>query len=594
MGYLPGLTETQQTRMMTDTFYGYDHNLKAADGTWYEETGLSSRAFPLFAPRRAMARIHLDCDSVPARMIRKDKLAWVGEDNKIYYDAVAVEGITLTEGKKTLVSMGAYLCVFPDGVYVNTQDPKDKGYMGNRVEINGSVTLAMCNVDGDLYDKDGTAVMSDTAPVDPKNGDQWIDTSGDTHVLKRYSESQGQWISFTSVYVKISAKGIGKGFSEQDAVRISGLHCFSGTPGVVKQTEALNTDAIIQRAEEDYIIVVGMLDRVVTVDAKKLIVERRVPNMDFVCELDNRLWGCRYGKEEGVPVNTIYACAQGDPKNWYRYAGISTDSYAVNVGSDGAFTGMIAFGGYVLAFKERCIHKIYGTLPSNFAVSTTQCRGVSEGSEDSLAIVDEQLYYLSRTGVVVYDGSVPKSVFEVFAEEQFTDGRAGVMGSEYCICMRDKTMKEMVWTYDTAKGIWHHMTDRNIEQFVPVGGDLLALFDDGSVWSLSGNGNGDEVEHHVRFDAISGIIGYEYPDHKYISRFVLRVKMNKDDVLEVLTRYDSEGEWESQGVVTMAATNSFTLPVIPRRCDHMQLRLRGHGDIRIFSIAKVLEVGSDA
>ena len=594
MGYLPGLTEGQQSKLWTETFLGYDHNLKAPDGTWYEETGLSSRAYPLFAPRRAMERVHLDCDSVPAKLIRKSKLAWIGEDRKIYYDAVAVDGITLSEGEKTLVSMGAYLCVFPDGVYVNTQDMKDKGTMGNLYTYKGDVKLSMCNADGEIYDEENKAVIADIAPKDPKNGDYWIDTSGSTHQLKRYSESQGQWVSFATVYVKIEAKGIGNGFNEQDAVRISGLHNYSGTRAEYGQLEALNADMILQKVATDYIVVIGVLDRVQTVKAEPLKVERRVPKLDFVCELDNRLWGCRYGSTADGNVNTIYACAQGDPRNWYRYAGISTDSYAVNVGSDGAFTGMIAYGGYVLAFKENCIHKVYGTLPSNFAVSTTQCRGVAMGSGDSLAIVDEKLYYLTRTGVVVYDGSVPRSVSEAFAEENFTDGRAGAMGSEYVICMKDKKQTDTVWTYDAARGIWHHAMDRNVKQFEPVGSDLMVLFDDGSLWSMGGKGNGDDVEKDVPFDAVSGIIGYEYPDHKYISRFVLRVKMHLGDALEVLVRYDSEGDWESQGVVELANTNSFTLPVIPRRCDHMQIRLRGHGDIRIFSISKVFEMGSDA
>lgn len=594
MSYLPSLMETATSRMMTETFYGYDHRLKAPDGTWFEETGLSARAYPLFAPRIARAKVHMDCDSIPDKMICKEKLAWVGKDKKIYFDAASVFGMKLTEGEKQLVSLGAYLCVFPDGVYVNTADKKEKGYMGNRFEFKGTVTLTMCNADGDRYDKSATPTIASIAPSNPSNGDYWIDTSDDSHVLKRYSASQGQWVTFSTVYVKIEARGIGKGFREQDGVNISGLHEYGEASTMFKQIEALNGDFVVQKVDENYIIVVGLLDKTISLKVDSLVVERKVPQMDFVCELDNRLWGCHYGYADGKYVNTIYACAQGDPRNWFRYSGISTDSYAVNVGSDGKFTGMCAYGGYVLAFKERCIHKIYGTLPSNFSVMTTQCRGVADGSSDSLAIANEVLYYMSRSGIVAYDGSTPQSVSDAFGDEKYSEGRAGVMGSEYYICMRDKTLKDQVWSYDTSKGIWHHVLDEDVKQFVPVGSDLFALTRDGTVWSMNGEGNGDEKERDVPFDAISGIIGYEYPDHKYISRFVLRLKMNHDDELEVLVRYDSHGEWESQGTVKMAATNSFTLPVIPRRCDHMQIRLRGHGDIRIFSIAKVLEVGSDA
>lgn len=601
MGYLPTLAEAQTSRMITDAFYGYDHRLKSSQGTWFEETGLSTRAFPLLATRPRRGIKHMGCDvSNPTTMVCKDQLAWIGEDNRIWYDCIPIEGITLTPGKKQLVSMGAYLCVFPDGVYVNTQNLKDKGYMGNTVEITGDVSIAMCNMDGDRYDPEGTAVVSNTAPEDPKNGDYWIDSSDSPHALKRYSSAQAQWVSFTTVYLKIAAEGIGKGFKEQDTVRISGLHAFKTITSVYQQVESLNTDMIIQKREDDYIIVAGMLDRATTINNATVRLERRVPDLDFVCELDNRLWGCKYGYADGEIVNTIYATAQGDCTNWYRYAGISTDSYAVQVGSDGPFTGMIAYGGYVLAFKERCVHKIYGTMPSNFTVSTTQCRGVARGSGRSLAIVNERLYYLSNDGVVMYDGSLPVSVFDAFDGKDFRNGRAGVLRNEYYICMQDRKGNDQVWTYDTDKGIWHHAYDENITEFIPSGSDLLSIGPGNVVRSESGD-EGDP-EDPVHFDAISGLIGFEIangnqvsaiPEHKYISRFVFRVKMHKGDELEVLVRYDSEGMWESQGVIHMDSTNSFALPVIPRRCDHMQIRLRGRGDIRVFSIAKIIEVGSD-
>jgi hypothetical protein len=40
--------------------------------------------------------------------------------------------------------------------------------------------------------------------------------------------------------------------------------------------------------------------------------------------------------------------------------------------------------------------------------------------------------------------------------------------------------------------------------------------------------------------------------------------------------------------------NTITVPVIPRRCDHLRLKLTGTGDVKIYSIARILELGSDA
>ena len=136
-----------------------------------------------------------------------------------------------------------------------------------------------------------------------------------------------------------------------------------------------------------------------------------MPIMDYVIECNNRLWGCRYGKnKKGEIVNEIYASKQGDFKNWNCYAGISTDSYAVTVGSDGEFTGAINYGSYPMFFKENYIHRISGSIPSQFVMNTTNCRGVQKGSEKSLAISNEILFYKSSSDVCMYEGSLPSSI----------------------------------------------------------------------------------------------------------------------------------------------------------------------------------------
>ena len=51
--------------------------------------------------------------------------------------------------------------------------------------------------------------------------------------------------------------------------------------------------------------------------AQTVSMERRVPELDFVTECDNRVWGCN-SKE-----NVIYGCKLGDPTNWFSYRGIA-------------------------------------------------------------------------------------------------------------------------------------------------------------------------------------------------------------------------------------------------------------------------------
>ena len=80
--------------------------------------------------------------------------------------------------------------------------------------------------------------------------------------------------------------------------------------------------------------------------AEGVKVERRVPDLEYLTECDNRVWGCSSSE------NVIYACKLGDPTNWFSYRGIAADSYAVTVGSDGPFTGAATCMGYALFLRN--------------------------------------------------------------------------------------------------------------------------------------------------------------------------------------------------------------------------------------------------
>ena len=593
MAYLPALAEAGTSRLMTEIFTGYDHNLKIADGAWYEEKNLSSVSYPLFSPRQRRGEMMQLAN--PQGILAKDALAYV-DGSTLYYNGLPVEGVNLStrpaDCPKQMVSMGAYLCIFPDGVYVNTQDMSDCGMLAAEYSLkDGAISLNMCRNDGTDYDLTG-AVVSASEPENPADKMYWIDSSASVHSLKQFSEASGMWVQVATTYIKIAAAGIGKAFDQYDGVHISGLSYVEGNDAMEKQVDALNAANVIEARGDDYIIITGIIDMAAkwTGDIR---VERRIPKMDFVCELDNRLWGCFYGFRDGKTLNEIYASALGNPKVWSRYRGISTDSYTVSVGSDGAFTGMTSYLGYVLAFKENCIHKVYGTMPSNFQITTTNCRGVQKGSGYSLCAVNEKLFYKSKNDICVYDGSLPSTVSDAFANQTFTEARAGAYGSRYVVSMKDAAGKWGIYTFDTEKGIWHCEDGVHALMFAALDDDLVYI-DADTKKLMSEGGKHGTLEGPVQWEATSGIIGYEYPDQKYLSRFSLRIKMNEGDVCEILVRYDSEGEWISEGAIRGGNVQSFSIPVIPRRCDHMQLRLRGTGDVKIYSIAKILEMGSDA
>ncbi len=570
---------------MTDIFEGYDHNLRIGDGRWYDERNLTADQYPLFAQRGKRGIIAKPAD--PQGLLAKDALMYI-DGSSVIYNGLPVTGINLSTDAdmlpKQMVSMGAYAVIFPDKVYINTADLSDCGSLEARFTAvsTDAVTAQMCRVDGSQYE---IKAISDTAPDSPANGDYWIDTSTDIHVLKQYSEAQAMWAEIISTYVRIGCPGIGINFSVGDGVTVSGL---TGTD----QLTALNTDNVIEAKGDDYIIITGILD---TAHEQKggLKVLRECPDMDYVTESNNRIWGCKYGLVGGKTVNEIYACKLGDFKNWRCYAGISTDSYAVSLGTDGRFTGAITHLGYPLFFKENCIHKIYGSMPAEYAMNTTMCRGVQLGSWRSLNIVNEVLYYHSRDGVVAYDGSLPASVSDALGSEKYRNAAAGSIGGLYYISMQDTAGAWHMFTYDTEKRIWHREDETHALCFANVRGDLMYINAD-TKQLISATGLSGEAEGDIEWSAESGVMGYEYPDSKYLSRYNIRVKLGAGATLTMHLEYDSDGIWREMGTYTGSAVlRTFTIPVIPRRCDHLRMKISGRGDVKIYSIARYLEGGSD-
>ena len=154
-------------------------------------------------------------------------------------------------------------------------------------------------------------------------------------------------------------------------------------------------------------------------EAAAVTVKREVPDLDFICESNYRLWGTH--------GNTIYASKFSDPLNFNVFDGLSSDSYYIDVGSDGEFTGCIPYSSHICFFKENTLHKLYGSKPSNFQVVTANVYGVQAGCERSMCIVNEQLLYKGVGGVYAYTGGVPELVSDKFGTVRFSEACAAML-----------------------------------------------------------------------------------------------------------------------------------------------------------------------
>lgn len=249
--------------------------------------------------------------------------------------------------------------------------------------------------------------------------------------------------------------------------------------------------------------------------------------------------------------------------------------------------------GNPLFFKENVMHRISGTQPSNFALNSTQCRGVQDGCWRSLTQVNETLYYKARTDVMAYDGSLPVSVSENLGDERYYEASAGAVRDKYYISMRDADQNWNLFVFDTRKGLWHREDSSHIQHFATVHGDMYMVQPGQPAALMSVNGTEGTPEEDFEWSVTFGVYGYESEMQKYLSRFNIRAFLEAKAFMKMEIMYDSDGIWVDEGTVRCPARRTFMIPVIPRRCDHCQVRLSGKGEAKIYSYARVLEIGGD-
>lgn len=585
----PILNEVAVSKEMTNTFGGYVHKDTINEGEFYDTKNITTEFFPLIASRhkRGILKTFTNLQGI----IDKDTLAWV-DNGQLYINNVQkalATGVTLsTTGGKQLCKMGAYIVIFPDKVWYNTKDDTS-GYM-DAIKTYNQAT----NVTFSMVKSDGTNITLWSGTGTPPDGAYKIDVVDGKASLKVYSAITSMWVNVATTYMKISVSGIGAQFSKGDGVKITAD--FTGVSWPRANDIFVNDEGNGKRSSNfaifdqgnDYITVTGLLDVATkAVQVLSMSVERKAPDIAYVCECQNRLWACSQDGHE------IYCCKLGDVKNWNLFAGISTDSWAATVGSDGVFTGAFAYLGYPIFFKEHSLLKVSISAYGAHSYREIECRGVEEGSEKSLTLLNELLYYKSSSGVCVYDGNFPQLISDSLGEVRYSDAVSGSIKDRYYIAMKDEKNQSSLFVYDATRSLWAKEDNLGISFFCRNDDDLYFVSDNRlySVYGTQLYGTGEEKA--VDWLLESGNIGYYLPGNKYLGRLNLRLSLEFGAHVSVYVNYDSSNVWDFAFNLSGKGTQSFTVPIRPKRCDHFRYRLVGHGGAKLIALTKEYEEGSD-
>ena len=603
----------KNTRNMLRVFGGLNETYSCTEAEYSAGINFSARNFPALSTR------------LPRRKLREEAglngmyhlnglLTVCGRDLVYTPDDRDEMEVTLKDavenGRKTLVGIGTRILIFPDKLAFDTAGRKVSALGAMWSGKNTSVEFAPCDAEGKVYEVSGCGPAEPDKPTDgqlflrvedPEK--PWSSES----TLEVYSEASGNWSAVVLDYCRISAKGVGTDFAAEDTVTLTGSAAEQAG-----QWNELDGDRIVYDAGADALRVkadpggewfygrltrTGAAVRWVSLDgsvsrefvsAEVVELERRVPDMDYLTECDNRVWGCS-NKE-----NVIYACKLGDPTNWFSYRGIAADSYAVTVGSDGAFTGAATCMGYALFFKENTLHKLYGSKPSDFQLSSLRCRGVAKGAARSLCVINETLYYLSPDGVMAWDGSIPTKVSTALDPARLRNVKSALGGAldgrYYLHLVRGSGEAQAVrlLVYDTERGLWQ---EEDVCSYEMAGsGGQLYLWDGKAIWAADADREENwqqagGIEDGVSFELVSGDIGLDSPEELYLSRLTLRLEAEMKSRIEVAVSYDS-GAWETLAQLTADGRRCFDVPFVPRRCGSLRFRLKGRGQLTLRSLTR--------
>lgn len=352
----------QSGRQMLRAFGGVNETYGCSEAELSSSLNFSGRGYPALQTRATRKKVR-EVQDVNGMyhlnglvICRGTTLEYTPDADESRAGAVVLEN-ALTDNEKAMTGMGTKVLIWPDKKAFDTVSGELTDLAAAWTLSGGTMTVTPCDGEGRTYAPDGVGT---TEPESPADGQLFLKGDAESpygagSVLLKYSAKNKKWSEILLTSLRLHCPGLGSVLKEGDTVTVSGM------PGTVCSAAAagLNGEVSISTLDGDDVITTLAVpedstryygswtvtatgtswrsaDGKVTENeaaAAPVKLERRVPDLDFVTEQGNRVWGC--SREE----NSIYACALGDPTNWYSYRGIASDSYAVSVGSDGAFTG---------------------------------------------------------------------------------------------------------------------------------------------------------------------------------------------------------------------------------------------------------------
>lgn len=566
-------------------FKGLNKRIVIEEGEMSDMWNLTPDRYPLLMPRKPRGTMEMPEGTMrPIQILRRfDKIGMIVIDEpaegqttssiSFYYDGEKIDEVTGLSTESRAVAINNRMCFFPDKTCIDITLDGVQDNTFRSLEANFEAPQV------------GTAV----------------------------------YVSQTETYIDVT-KGL---FDYDDAINIVGTLGYTPSGGT-PTTMDVNVSCIIESIDKggtndttdriylpaNTFIEVEGASNISLVDGTTI--SRSMPDLDFIVEWNNRLWGC--SNED----NTIYASKLGDPSNWQYFQGTSMDSYYAEQGTDEVFTGIAEYSGHLLFFKPNSIARVYGTSPSTYQITNAKAFGVEHGSSRSVLTINDTVFYKSSIGIMAYQGGVPFCISDKI-DWKMKNVVAGTEGRKYyasCI-VKEKDREEYkgrLLVFDISKGMWHLEDDMRFTDACKIedtiycttsAADVLVCDTDvfcaedlmcgtdyysGEITIINPE---EPTEEYTDYDwmAVFGPFDEYLEEHKIYSKLALRLKANGTASATVYISIN-EGPWEQVEHYATVSTKGDFIPIIPRRCDRYSVKIEGTGNCEMKSLTRRVRRGS--
>jgi hypothetical protein len=466
-------------------------------------------------------------------------------DNKLYVDWDIASDDEFYKGERQFAAIGGKLLILPDGVVFEKTENGYDGYRAGKTDAGPSVSLVNAVYSGKTITVGSTITITD-----------W------------YGLHMGQGITISGSTVNDGYTGRITDIDETNHVITLDKDLTSGTEGGAKP--------------------------VATADG--------IPEMDYICAKDNRIWGCVSTVENGFKKQIIYASALGNPYVFDEYSTL-LGGWATEVECDDDWTGCAALPSTLLFFKERKIIRVLGNDPSEFTCYTSNVEGVKKGCWRSIVNINDTIYYLGAHGVYAYNGSVPMRLSERLGDKMYGDASAGTDGIHYYIQMAevdinyDRQTPYTLYVYNLMQGFWTAHDTQTERMLFGQGNTLGVTYLKGGELYMTNPANDSEgIPFEMVFKPIYATITGSWNRSTQVflkKRYLktsIRMECGDEGTYTIYCQFD-DGEWEEIGKrlpdTPTEKKSGVDIYAIPNNhCDRFRMKITGEGNVRLLGIQR--------